>query len=141
MADNKLNDIIRTSLDCIKELVDVNTVVGSPITTASGATIIPVSKITVGFASGGVDYNSKAENKNTNGNGNSPQNFGGGGGTGLTVTPVGFLVISPEGKIELLNLASAAGKPDPVETISNLLEKSPEIVDKIKTVFKKDKTE
>ncbi|MCL2518793.1 MAG: sporulation protein YtfJ [Oscillospiraceae bacterium] len=138
MADNKLNDIIRTSLDCIKELVDVNTVIGTPITTASGATIIPVSKITVGFASGGVDYFGKTNN----GSGTlPPQNFGGGGGTGLTVSPVGFLVISPEGKIELLNLASAANKPDAAETISNLLEKSPEIMDKIKTVFKKEKTE
>jgi len=133
MADNKLNDIIRTSLDCIKELVDVNTVIGTPITTASGATIIPVSKITVGFASGGVDYFGKN-------NPNSSQNFGGGGGTGLTVSPVGFLVISPEGKIELLNLAKDS-KPDAAETISNLVEKSPEIMEKIKTVFKKEKTE
>ena len=138
MAENKLNDIIRTSLDCIKELVDVNTVIGTPITTESGTTIIPVSKITVGFVSGGVDYFSKNNNNNNN---TPPQNFGGGGGTGLTVSPVAFLVISPEGKIDLLNLASDTGKPDAVESISNLLEKSPEIFEKIKTVFKKDKTE
>lgn len=134
MADNKLNDIIRTSLDSIKELVDVNTVIGEPIITSSGTTIIPVSKIAVGFLSGGIDYFGKkvAEPKQ--------QNFGGGGGTGLSVSPVGFLVITSDGKVELLNMNSPTGKPDAVESISNLIEKSPEIVDKFKQVFKKDKS-
>lgn len=133
MSDNKLNDIIRTSLDSIKELVDVNTVIGEPIITSAGTTIIPVSKVAVGFMSGGIDYFGKksAEPK---------QNFGGGGGTGLTVSPVGFLVITNDGKVELLNMSVPTGKPDTMESISNLIEKSPEIVEKFKQVFKKDKT-
>ena len=56
MSDNKLNDIIQTSLDSIRSMVDSNTVIGSPITTANGTLVIPVSKVFVGFASGGVDY-------------------------------------------------------------------------------------
>ena len=132
MADSKLNDIIRTSLDSIKDLVDVNTVIGDPITTESGTTIIPVSKIAVGYLSGGVDYFSK---KVTDAN---QQNFGGGGGTGLSVSPVGFLVITIDGKVELLNMNTPTGKPDAVESISNLIEKSPEIVDRFKKVFKGD---
>lgn len=134
MADNKLNDIIRTSLDSIKELVDVNTVIGEPIITNAGTTIIPVSKIAVGFLSGGIDYFGKKVSEP------KQQSFGGGGGTGLSVSPVGFLVITSDGKVELLNMNSPTGKPDAVESISNLIEKSPEIVDKFKQVFKKDKS-
>ena len=135
MAENKLNDIIRTSLDSIKELVDVNTVIGEAITTSAGTTIIPVSKISIGYLSGGIDYFSKKVTEA------KQQNFGGGGGTGISVSPVGFLVISSDGKVELLNMSSPTGKPDAVESISNLIEKSPEIVDKFKNVFKKEKTE
>lgn len=134
MAENKLNDIIRTSLDSIKELVDVNTVIGDPITTNSGTTIIPVSKIAVGYLSGGVDYFGKKAIDP------KQQSFGGGGGTGLSVSPVGFLVITNEGKVELLNMNSPTERPDTVESISNLIEKSPEIVEKFKQVFKKDKS-
>ena len=135
MAENKLTDIIRASLDGIKDLVDVNTVIGDPITTESGTTIIPVSKISVGYISGGVDYFSKKVTDP------KQQNFGGGGGTGLSVSPVGFLVVTSDGKVELLNMSNPTGKPDAVESISNLIEKSPEIVDRFKSVFKKENTE
>ena len=135
MAENKLNDIIRTSLDSIKELVDVNTVIGEPITTSSGTTIIPVSKIAIGYLSGGIDYFSKKVTEA------KLQNFGGGGGTGISVSPVGFLVITADGKVELLNMSNPTGKPDAVESISNLIEKSPEIVDKFKQMFKKEKSD
>jgi Uncharacterized conserved protein len=134
MAENKLTDIIRSSLDGIKDLVDVNTVIGDPITTESGTTIIPVSKIAVGYLSGGVDYFSKKVTDP------KQQNFGGGGGTGLSVSPVGFLVVTSDGKVELLNMNSPTGKPDAIESISNLIEKSPAIVDKFKQVFNKEKS-
>lgn len=134
MIDNKLKDIIQTSLESIKELVDVNTVIGDPITTDVGTTIIPVSKVAVGFMSGGIDYFGKTQPDT------KQPNFGGGGGTGLSVSPVGFLVITSDGKVELLNMNNPTGKPDAVESISNLIEKSPEIVSKFKQVFKKDKT-
>lgn len=134
MVDNKLKDIIQTSLDSIKELVDVNTVIGDPITTDVGTTIIPVSKVTVGFMSGGIDYFGKAQTDT------KQPSFGGGGGTGLSVSPVGFLVITGDGKVELLNMDNPTGKPDTVESISNLIEKSPDIVSRFKQVFKKDKS-
>ena len=100
MSENKLNDIIQTSLDSIRSMVDSNTVIGSPITTANGTLVIPVSKVFVGFASGGVDY----LGKNTQNTSHTVNNFGGGGGTGVTVQPVGFLVISPDGNVQLLNV-------------------------------------
>lgn len=141
MADNKISGIIETSLEQIKNVVDANTIIGTPINTPGGTTVIPVSKIMVGFASGGVDYVGK------NGKGASDEahraptatNFGGGGGTGVTVQPVGFLVISPDGSdVQLLNVGAAASG-DKIDSISNLIEKSPDIINKIKAIFVKNK--
>jgi len=135
MAENKLREVIESSLSNIKELVDVNTVVGNPITTPNGTTIIPVSKVSMGFASGGVDY----FGKNMTVDAKTP-NFGAGGGTGVTVSPLGFLIVKPDGSVDLLNVAFPTGPaaaPDLIESISALIEKSPEIISKIKTTFAK----
>ncbi|MBQ7931935.1 MAG: hypothetical protein IJ334_13090, partial [Clostridia bacterium] len=110
---NKLGDITKTSLDSIRSMLDANTIIGDPIETASGTTIIPISKISVGYASGGVDYAKKdaptSQGKPIN------NNFGGGGGTGLTVSPVAFLVVSPNGSVELLNVNEPTKeKQDPI---------------------------
>ena len=140
MSENKLNDIIQTSLDSIRSMVDSNTVIGSPITTANGTLVIPVSKVFVGFASGGVDY----LGKNTQNTSHTVNNFGGGGGTGLTVSPVAFLVVSPNGDVQLLNgNEPTSDKSDPVSQIIGLLDRSPELIEKLKAVFakKSDTTE
>ena len=134
MSENKLNDIIQTSLDSIRSMVDSNTVIGSPITTANGTLVIPVSKVFVGFASGGVDY----LGKNTQSTSHTVNNFGGGGGTGLTVSPVAFLVVSPHGDVQLLNVNEpTSDKSDPVSQIIGLLDRSPELIEKLKAVFAK----
>jgi len=131
MNDNKLSDIIQTSMENIRSMVDSNTVIGQPITTANGTVVIPVSKVFVGFASGGIDYRDK----------NAPDkpvsnNFGGGGGTGLTVSPVGFLIVSPDGNVELLNVNEPTKeKGDPISQIVGLLERSPELIERLKAVF------
>ncbi len=133
MSENKLNDIIQTSLDNIKSMVDSNTVIGSPITTANGTLVIPVSKVFVGFASGGIDYRDKNAGEKSAAN-----NFGGGGGTGLTVSPVGFLVVSPNGSVELLNVNEPTKeKQDPISQIVGLLERSPELIERLQAVFSK----
>lgn len=134
MSENKLNDIIQTSLDSIRSMVDSNTVIGSPITTANGTLVIPVSKVFVGFASGGVDY----LGKNTQSTSHTVNNFGGGGGTGLTVSPVAFLVVSPHGDVQLLNVNEpTSDKSDPVSQIVGLLDRSPELIEKLKAIFAK----
>ena len=134
MSENKLNDIIQTSLDSIRSMVDSNTVIGSPITTANGTLVIPVSKVFVGFASGGVDY----LGKNTQNTSHTVNNFGGGGGTGLTVSPVAFLVVSPHGDVQLLNVNEpTSDKSDPVSQIVGLLDRSPELIEKLKAIFVK----
>ena len=138
MSENKLNDIIQTSLDSIRSMVDSNTVIGSPITTANGTLVIPVSKVFVGFASGGVDY----LGKNTQNTSHTVNNFGGGGGTGLTVSPVAFLVVSPHGDVQLLNVNEpTSDRSDPISQIVGLLDRSPELIEKLKAIFAKKSDE
>ena len=138
MSENKLNDIIQTYLDSIRSMVDSNTVIGSPITTANGTLVIPVSKVFVGFASGGVDY----LGKNTQSTSTSVNNFGGGGGTGLTVSPVAFLVVSPHGDVQLLNVNEpTSDRSDPISQIVGLLDRSPELIEKLKAIFAKKSDE
>lgn len=136
---SKLNDVIRTSLENVRSMVDADTIVGTPITTANGTTVIPVSKIFFGFASGGIDYTGKKETPAPS----AKQNFGGGGGSGLTVTPVAFLVISPEGSVEITNINASTAPQDAVSQVISLIEKSPELIAKLKKLFAKsdDKAE
>ena len=131
-GDNKLQEVIRASLESIRSMVDANTVIGDAITTPQGVVIIPVSKISVGFASGGLDFNGKSEEAVKN----KLQNFGGGGGTGLSVVPVGFLVVSPEGRVEMLNVGMDTPQ-GPIEQVADVIERSPEIIAKIKALFSK----
>ena len=132
--ENKIPEIIRSSMESIRSMVDANTVIGDPIATEAGTTIIPISKISIGIASGGVDYNPKKDAQPR------PQNFGGGGGTGLTVSPAGFLVIDRHGDVEYINV-NQKGKPDPVDQIADLVERTPDIIARIKDLFKKDDKE
>ena len=132
--ENKIPEIIRSSMESIRSMVDANTVIGDPIATDAGTTIIPISKISIGIASGGVDYNPKKDAQPR------PQNFGGGGGTGLTVSPAGFLVIDRHGDVEYINV-NQKGKPDPVDQLADLVERTPDIIARIKDLFKKDDKE
>lgn len=141
MAENKLTEIISASLEQIKQVVDANTIIGNPITTPNGTTIIPVSKVTVGFASGGLDYLGKNMKKVADAAakpGSLQTNFGGGGGTGVSVQPVGFLVVGPTGEVELLNVGVSTPEADKIESISNIIEKSPDLISKIAAIFRKD---
>ena len=131
MSDNKMAEMIRASIEGIKSSFDANTVTGTPITTANGTVIIPVSTLIVGFASGGLDYLGKNSSKDA-----SSKNFGGGGGTGASVTPIAFLVISPEGKVDMLNIAQAEST-DTVSQVIGAIERSPDLIEKFKDIFKK----
>jgi len=133
-TENRIPEIIRSSMENIRSMVDANTIVGEPIAATGGTVIIPISKVSVGIASGGVDYNPKKEAQPR------PQNFGGGGGTGVSVVPVGFLVCDKDGDVEFLNVSNK-GKPDPVDQIADLVERTPDIIAKIKDIFSKNKEE
>lgn len=138
MAANKQSEIIKTALDSIKTVLDANTVMGDPISTPSGTTIIPVSKLTVGYASGGIDY----MKKDTPLHNGQPvfNNFGGGGGTGISVVPVAFISIDAEGKAEILSMdAPVISAPeDTLSKIISVIDRSPELIEKIKSIFSKE---
>ncbi|HHX53640.1 MAG TPA: hypothetical protein GX704_01915 [Clostridiales bacterium] len=153
MAENKVSDMIQESLKSIREIIDVNTVIGTPIITDSGTTIIPVSRIQIGLASGGVDYFSKnaqligTEKKKAEGE-PQPRNgatknlplFGGGGGTGISVTPVGFLVVFKDGRVDMLNVANPTASGSPIDSVSNLILSAPDLIERFKAIFVKDET-
>ncbi len=113
-----LPNMLENTVAKIRELVDVNSVVGEPIITPDGVTIIPVSKVSVGFAGGGSDYVSKNENKQDN-------PFGGGAGGGVKVTPIAFLVIK-DGNVRMLPVAAPANT-----TVDRLVEQIPDTLDRI----------
>lgn len=131
--NNKISEIIKTSLENIRTVVDANTIIGDPISTPNGITILPVSRVSIGFASGGFDYLGKNAARINNSNKN---NFGGGGGSGLTVDPVAFLIISPDGKVDLVPVAQNAG---PKSDIATIIENVPPLIDKIKSLIPKKK--
>ena len=110
-----IEGILGVSMEKIREMVDVNTIVGEPIS-SEGATIIPISKVSFGFASGGTDLPTQAAEK-----------FAGGSGAGITVKPVAFIVIKADGDVKMLELGG--GKSSPLESA---IEALPGIVEKIK---------
>ena len=134
-SENKLQEVVQATLAQIKNMIDADTVIGSPIETAPGTTIIPVSKVCVGFATGGVDYNDK-----TGGAQGKPQNFGAGGGTGITVQPIGLICISKEGRTEFINIGVKT-PTDPIEQVVDIIDRSPEIIAKFKNLFAKTSEE
>lgn len=124
MPENKMSDIIKASMDGIKSFTDMETVIGNAITTPSGVTVIPVSKVAMGIATGGVDYGSERSSHS--------QNFGGGGGTGLSITPIAFLTVGRDADVSIIHINSAGGE---VERIANLIERSPDIIEKIRSAL------
>ena len=119
-----MSEIIKASLDGIKSFADVESVIGRVINTPSGVTVIPVSKLTVGFAGGGVDYGQKKLSQS--------QNFGGGSGTGISITPLAFLTIGADSSVNLISLDDGRSSTD---RIVSVIERSPEIIEKIKTAL------
>lgn len=136
MAESKINDIIKVSLEKIKDIVGAETIIGSPIETAGGTTIIPVSKVAVGFASGGLDYDADRQDKDKKPSLLASASFSGGGGTGISVSPIGFLVVGKDGRVELLTVDNPnAG--DTVDKLVSVIERSPEIIARVKSAFTK----
>ena len=131
MSEYKLSDMIASSLDKVRELASTDTVVGEPINTPGGIVIIPVSKVSMGFVSGGLDYDGRAAVKA--GTPSKEPFFGGGGGTGITVTPIAFILVFPEGRVEIQNLNAST---DTFDKIAVLAEKAPGILEKLVDVFK-----
>lgn len=122
-----INDLMSTTMQKIREMVDVNTIVGQPITTPDGITLIPVSKLSFGFASGGSDFvskNHKPGESNT---------FGGGSGAGVKIAPVAFLIVKGD-SVRVLPV-----DPSGTSSLDRLIDAVPEVVDKVTNFLDKKK--
>lgn len=133
METHPIEGLMKSTLENLKDMIDVNTIVGDPVETADGTLIIPVSSVSLGFASGGSEFPAKSQN---NMNSNFP--FGGGSGSGVTIKPVAFLVIK-EDSVRLLPVNQK-------NTYDKIVDGIPQIIDMLKNSFsqkpsKKDKEE
>ncbi len=124
MSENKLGETMKNSIDGIKQMIDVNTIIGDPIDFPDGTHIIPVSKVSFGFGSGGSDIPAK----------NEKELFGGATGAGVSIQPLAFIVIKRDGDVKLLQMSVNAEKEN---AIINTI---PEVVDKIADIFDSKKS-
>ena len=122
MAEHPIEGLMGVTMQKIKEMVDVNTIIGEPVITPDGTTILPVSKVSFGFASGGSVLPTSHQK----------QTFGGGGGAGITLQPLAFLVVK-DGDVKLLQIATASNTADKV------VNSVPDIIDKISDAIVKAK--
>ena len=123
---NKIEGMMNCSVDKMKEIINADTIIGKSITTPDGTMVIPVSKVTYGFASGGSDFaSSSCKDK---------EMFGGGNGVGVSIIPVAFLVISGS-DVKLMQIESFTGALD------RIISMTPDMVDKISAMIKKRKEE
>lgn len=123
MAEHPIQGLMDVTMDKIHQMVDSNTIIGKAITTPDGTTILPVSKVSFGFASGGTDFDGK--------NAANRELFGGGSGAGVNIQPVAFLVVK-DGCVRTIQLSNASNSVDRALTML------PELVDKILAMVKKD---
>ena len=115
-----LNDLMRSAVEKVREMADTNAIVGQPITTPDGVTLIPISKVSLGFGCGGGDYGKV-----------QPKSFGGGSGAGVNIAPVAFLVIK-DGVTRVLPVAVP-----PVSTADRVVEMVPNVLDRVEKFLDK----
>ena len=122
MKEQSASGILGTSIEKIKDLVDVSTIIGEPIKITETLQIIPVSKVTYGFASGGTDFPSKS----------NQELFGGGGGAGITISPVAFLVVN-NGSVSVKYINAAEGSVERViGMVPDLVDKATDVISQLK---------
>jgi len=125
MEKHQINDLMETTMRKVKEMVDANTIIGQPITTPDGVTLIPVSKVTFGFAGGGSDFAKKS----------GKDAFGGGAGAGVNIIPIAFIVVKNE-NVKLLHIS-----PPGNSSVDRIIDAVPDIIDKVTDFMDKSKSE
>lgn len=121
--DTQVSGIIDTTMTKIREMTDSNTIIGQPIQTPDGVTVIPISRVSIGFGAGGTDY------------GKTGESFGGGGGAGAKIDPVAFLIVK-EGIVRVIPVAIPAAS-----TIDRALDMVPELLDRFENMMEKRKAD
>jgi len=124
MEKRPISDLMETTMQKVREMIDANTIVGQPITTADGITLIPVSKVSFGLAGGGSDFDMKQDSKS---------GFGGGIGSGVKVEPVAFIVAKND-NVRLLHVTPPASN-----TVDRIIDTVPDILDMVSNFTSKDK--
>ena len=127
MDKNPIGELMQTTMDNVKNILKVDTVVGDPIFTPDGITLVPISKISVGFGGGGVEFPSKKTG------GEKP--YGGGNATGVKIDPIGFLVIK-EGTVRMVNITPPASN-----TVDRIIDMVPQVMDRVDAFIAKQKEE
>ncbi|NLJ81053.1 MAG: sporulation protein YtfJ [Firmicutes bacterium] len=125
MAEHPIQGLMATAMDSIKNMVDVNTVVGDPVETVDGSVIIPISRVSFGFAAGGGEYECISRRSESDAANQLP--FAGGSGGGVTIHPVAFLVVGNE-KVRLLPVDGRA-------FYDRLIDLAPELMDQIQSIL------
>ena len=125
--NHPLSEMMTSTMEKIKSMIDVNTVIGNPISTPNGATVIPITKVSIGYGSGGSDFATK----------NYPANrdnaFGGGAGAGVKITPIAFLVVRDD-SVRMLPISEPASS-----SMDRLIELLPELIDKAESYLSEKK--
>ena len=121
--NHPLNEMMTNSMGKIRDMVDVNTVIGDPITTPDGVTLIPITKVSIGYGGGGSDFPTSAASNRDNA-------FGGGAGAGVKITPMAFLVIRGE-SVRMLPVAEPAST-----SVDRIIELVPDILDRVEDMLR-----
>lgn len=129
MAEHPIEGLMQTTMQSLKEIVDVNTIVGEPVETIDGTVVIPISRVSLGFASGGGEYEKQGGNKEQ---GNAKMPFAGGTGAGVSVQPVAFMVVGKE-HIKLLP-ANSSGM------VERIIDLAPQFIEELQSSFSRRKT-
>lgn len=143
MSEHPIQGLMKTAMENIKEMVDVNTIVGDPVETPDGSVILPISKVGFGFAAGGSEFLGDHDiptTTQTNGlhrsdaaNASVALPFGGGSGGGVSITPIAFLVVNAQG-VKVVPLDNQT------HLYERLIDSAPQVVDKIQSMFKGNKS-
>lgn len=141
MAEHPIQGLMKTAMENIKEMVDVNTIVGDPVETPDGSVIMPISKVGFGFAAGGSEFAVDSDGEQNQGQGRTDaQNahvalpFGGGSGGGVSITPIAFLVVGLQG-VKVVPLDNQT------HLYERLIDQAPQVVDKIQSMLKSNKNQ
>jgi len=130
MQEHPIQGLMKTAMENIKEMVDVNTIIGDPVEAPDGSLIIPVSRVSFGFAAGGSEFESNDElEKKAKKEEGSGLPFGGGSGGGVTVQPVGFLIVGSTGQVRMLPVDRHA-------MLDRLMDMAPQLINQVQSLFK-----
>jgi len=125
MSDHPIQGLMTTAMESLKEMIDVNTIIGDPVETPDGSVILTVSKVGFGFAAGGTEF--KSEGGQDSG---SKHPFGGGSGGGVSITPIAFLIVNSQG-VKMLHL------DENTHLLERILETAPQAVEKVQQMLSK----